>query len=173
MVTERRVISTGDWWREAEATYVLCVIAGRAFALCLFVLMMAAGVTVFLSPDQFGGADMLLAMLLFCALSLLILTARRMGDALALYVVRDGDPRQSAPLWIRMSVLASALVATSGLVWLLHCARTEAGVVAGEESRRVQGARGRSAISVQLPRRRVRANLRACLLQSHHSVSRS
>jgi len=110
-----------DWWREAEATYVLCVIAGRAFALCLFVLMLAAGVTVFLSPDQFGGADILLATLLLYALYLLVLSARRMGDALALHVVRDADPGQSAPQWIRMSVLASALVATSGLVWCGYC----------------------------------------------------
>ena len=116
--TTESYVRDRDWWRDADPSWVVLVIAGRAFAYSLIVLVAAAGVSLYGIHQGNGIADALALLTSACSACLFAFSACRIGDALALFLVRDADPNVRVAPWIRMLILAVALL---GLAVILRC----------------------------------------------------
>jgi hypothetical protein len=110
-----------DWWRDANPSWVLWVIAWRTLALGLTLLIVAAAVTLYTSPSKYGAADLLIALVLLSSIYLLVMSARRVGDILALHIVRDADPGDRGPVWVRALLAFAVISAMTGLAWCGYC----------------------------------------------------
>jgi hypothetical protein len=110
-----------DWWRDADPSWVVLVIAGRAFVYSLILLVTAVGLSLYRTPRTFDIANALVLAASIFSAYLLVFSACRAGDALALYFVRDADPHARVAPWVRMLTLAVAVLGLSIILWCVYC----------------------------------------------------